>query len=74
MRETHPCRFPFQDCRGCERCAVPVVTIPPEAELLRTKMAGLTAAFVAFAVLAVVAFSWPAIVERVNSANQESMP
>lgn len=69
----HNCRFPFLDCDGCDRCAAPVIVIPPETEFLRTRFAMLCGAFVAFVALAVVAFTLPEVIERVNSAHAEDI-
>lgn len=75
MSTTDPrvCRFPFLDCPGCDRCAVPVYTLPPEVTALRTKLAMLCVLFVAFVALAVVAFTIPDIFERVNTAHAEDI-
>lgn len=70
---THPCRFPFLDCPGCDRCARPVIVIPPEIEPLRTKLAMLCFAFVALVALAVVAFTVPDAFDRATRAHQEDI-
>lgn len=73
MSEPLACRFPFLDCTGCDRCAVPVYTVPPTVPPLKTKMAMLCVTFVALVALAVVAFTVPNAFERVISAHMEDL-
>lgn len=69
----HNCRFPFTDCPGCDRCAVPTITIPPETEFLQTRFVMICAIWLVCAVVALAAFAIPGAVERVNDAHQEQI-
>jgi hypothetical protein len=68
---THPCRFPFTDCPGCDRCAVPVYTLPPEIPALRTKLAAICFAGALLSVLAIFTLAFPEAFERVVSVHIE---
>lgn len=67
------CRFPFLDCPGCGRCAVPVITIPPEIPALQTKLAMLCAIGLLLSALAVFTLAFPDAFERVTRAHHEEI-
>jgi hypothetical protein len=68
------CRFPFMcDTAGCDRCAVPVIVIPPEIEPLRTKLAMLCFAGALLSVLAIFTLAFPDAFERATRAHQEDI-
>jgi hypothetical protein len=66
------CRFPFMcDTATCDRCAVPVIVIPPEIEPLKTKLAMLCFVGAMFSIIAVAAFTLPHNFNSVVTAHAE---